>query len=179
MTESYELDGVTPSESDDQLLLLDELNGFISFGTQLVQSCHQRLYIYSVNLDPQLYGDTGFVDACSAFVRANPRNQLQILLQFADRIIAFSHPLVRLQQRLSDKIKLRALPADFDPEDIHKLNRQFMVGDADKLMLQHESSSHRGFVSFCEKPKALEFAQKFEYLWNHGTAITALQRLGI
>lgn len=179
MTDTFELEGVNPSESDDQLLILEELNGFIGFGTQLVQSCRQRLVIYSVNLDPQLYGDPAFVEACSAFVRANPRNTLQILLQFPQRVITYSHPLVRLQQRLTDKIKIRTLPADFDPEDIHKLERQFMVGDDDKLMLQHESSSFRGFVGFCEKPKALEFAQKFDYLWHHGVAITALQRLGI
>ena len=176
---AFDLQGADAADSTPSLIILSELPAFIAFATQLAQQCRQQLYIYSTQLNPELYGHEDFVDACSAFVRAAGRNKLSILVQQPQGLIEHPHPLLRLQHRLPDKIALRTLPTDFDPENIHKLNREYVLGDADKILLQHDAGHYDGFVHFNDKPTVKEFTQKFEYLWGHGESIAALQRLGI
>lgn len=175
----YEIEGVTPADSSDSLMILSALPGFVAFSTQLAENCRLKLRIFSNTLDINVYGNAAFVDACSAFARQSARNVIHVLVRDAQKIVEDFHPLVRLQQRLPDKIKLRRIPKDFDPENIHQLERQFMVGDDDKILLQHNSHDYEGFINLSDRPCANEFTLKFEYLWNHAEVIPELQRLGL
>ena len=168
--DQFELNGVSPAQSTAGLFILEELSAFSAFGSQLVSQCRSKLRIYSPRLSPEFYAAELFVDACSALARLSRRSELEILVQDAQPLIENYHPLVGLQKRLSDKIKLRVLPKDFDPENIQKLDRAFMVGDDCKILLQHNSSEWKGFVNLEDRPKARELSQKFNYLWQYGSA---------
>ncbi len=175
----FELQGAQAADTTPSLIILSELSAFIGFATQLAQQTRKQLRLYSVQLNPDLYGHSDFVDACSAFVRAARHNQLQILVQVAQPLIENPHPLLRLINRLPDKVHLRALPLSFDPENIHKLQREYLLGDGDKILLQHNAAHYDGFIHFDDKPTVKDFTHKFDYLWGHGEPIAELQRLGI
>lgn len=175
----FELQGAQAADATPSLIILSELTAFVTFATQLAQQSRQQLRLYSTQLNPDLYGHSDFVDACSAFARAARHCQLQILVRLAEPLIEQPHPLLRLTNRLPDKVRLRALPLPFDPENIHKLEREFLLGDNDKILLQHTATHYKGFIHLDDKPTVKEFTQKFDYLWGHGAPITELQRLGI
>lgn len=165
--------------SSDDLYLLQDPEEFHLHATELVRRCRYRLQIYSVYFDRKIFAKTGFVEAASAFIRAEPRNQLEILLLDTDPIIAISHPILRLQQRLSNKIKLRKVATDIDPEGIHALYRQFIIGDDDKLIVQHHSDEYSGFASYAARPEVRSFATDFQFLWNHSDLEQRLQRVSL
>lgn len=178
-TEEFDIEGITPSQTSESLFLTEDVNGLISLSSALIQNASRQVAIYSPELDINLFANTAIVDACSAFARSDRHATLRILVNNSRPLLEISHPLIRLQQRLSDKIQLRCLPKDFDPENIHHLNRTFIVADDTGLMVQHTPESWRGFVNFDEKPKAKEFEQHFSFLWRHSEAIIELQRLGL
>lgn len=177
--EEFDIEGITPGESSESLFLTSEVNGIVSLSSALVQQANRQVLIYSPELDFRLFTDSTVVDACSVFARNDRQAKLCILVNNSKPLIEQSHPLIRLQQRLSDKIQLRCLPKDFDPENIHHLDRTFIVTDETGLMVQHSTESWQGFVNFDDKPKAKEFTQQFTYLWNYGEPVIELQRLGI
>ncbi|MDN3639830.1 hypothetical protein QWY82_13575 [Simiduia curdlanivorans] len=177
--DQFELNGVNPAPTTQGLLILEELSAFTAFGSQLASQCRAKLRIYSPDLTPDLYANELFVDACSSFARSSRRSLIEILVQNAQPIIETYHPLIGLQKRLSDKMKLRVLPKDFDPENIQKLDRAFMIGDDSKILLQHSSLEWKGFVNFEDRANAKEFGHKFDYLWQYGEPVMELQRLGI
>ncbi|BFM11713.1 hypothetical protein R50072_18660 [Simiduia litorea] len=177
--DQFELTGVNPAETTQGLLILEALSTFTAFGSQLASQCRSKLRIYSPDLPSHFYADELFVDACSSFARSSRRSSIEILVQNAQPLIENYHPLIGLQKRLSDKIKLRVLPKDFDPENVQKLDRAFMVGDDSKILLQHSSLEWKGFVNFDDRANAKAFSQKFDYLWQYGEPVIELQRLGI
>ncbi len=177
--EQYELKGAAPAESTPSLIMLSEIDAFIAFGAQLAQTTRHELRIYSNHLDPAFYAAPIFLDACSSCARASARVNIQILVRHAASLQGNDHPLVRLQQRLSDKIKIRALPLDFDPENIFKLEREFILGDTDKVLLQHDHHIFDGFVNLDDRPTVKNLQHRFASLWNHGESIASIQRLGI
>lgn len=176
---TFDIQGAEAAESTPSLIILTELDGFRAFSTQLAQQSRKHIRIYSQDLNPLLFAEDAFVSACSACARSHARAKIEILVRNAQALVETPHPLLRLQQRLSDKIKLRALPRDFDPENIHKLEREYLLGDDDKLLLQHDTAQFDGFVNLDDRARNKEFQRKFEYLWGHGEAIGPLQRLGI
>ncbi|UTA49594.1 hypothetical protein L1F30_08670 [Simiduia sp. 21SJ11W-1] len=175
----FDIQGASAADTTPSLIILSELEGFRAFATELASQSRKQLRIYSQQLNPLIFAEEAFVSACSACARNNPRAKIEILVSLPQALIEQPHPLVRLQQRLSDKIKLRALPRDFDPENIHKLEREYLLGDDDKILLQHDSAQLDGFVNFDDRPNNRDFQKKFDYLWGHGEAIGPLQRLGI
>ena len=179
LPDEFELEGVQPAPSTEHLYLLEDLNGFVSLAASLLAKGVRQLRIYHPNLDLALFGDSTLVDAISAFARRDRNSRVQLLVQDPIPLIEQSHPLVRLQQRLTDKIGLRALPKDFDPDNINKLQRAYMVCDDSGLLVQHAADAWQGFVHFDDRPNAREFAHHFDSLWKHGEAIIHLQRLGL
>lgn len=177
--DEFNLDGVTAAESDATLLLLNDLSGFCTFASKLAAECRFTLCIYSTTLNPELYATEVFVDACSAFARRSRRSEIKILLRDSQPVVENFHNLVGLQKRLSDKIKLRVLPKDFDPENIQKLDRSFMVGDDDKILIKLDDTEWRGFVNLNDRPAAKEHGHRFNYLWGYGEPIIELQRLSL
>lgn len=177
--EDFNIEGLTPAESCETLFLSQDLNGLVSMSASLIQQARRQVCIYSPQLDVNLFGQPTMVDACSGFARSDRFANLKLLVNDSEPLIQQSHPLVRLQQRLCDKIELRCLPKDFDPDNMHKLERSFIVTDQTGLMLQHTTESWDGFINFDDKPNAREFAQLFSFLWKHAEIIKEIQRLGL
>ncbi len=159
----------------ETLLLLEDVKDFQEQLPRLVDSCSLSVDNLCESLDALLFSQTPIRDAVSRFAR-NHRNALvRIMIKDPSPLIGENHQLLLLQQRLTDKIKIKQLMI----EPTNKL-RSYIIGDNCHVLLQHQEHNYSGFYNSNAKPEAKELGHEFNELWQrHTINIIELQRLGI
>ena len=83
---------------------------------EVAQAARRHVRILSPYLDHALFNDQAFIDVLSAFARSAPRCQVQMMIMSSKLIVQRGHDLVELARRLDEKIELRLLEEQINPE---------------------------------------------------------------
>lgn len=127
----------------------------------LLQQARRSLCIYSADFEPWLYHHSSLQAACTAFLLANPRNQLRILLRDVSRAVKDGHRLLSLARKLPSNCHIRKLHPDYPSEDIN-----FLLADSCALLLRPEPSQYAGYACY-QDPASVRLRQaQFEQAWN-------------
>ncbi len=127
----------------------------------LLQQARHSLCIYSADLEPWLYHHSSMQAACTAFLLANPRNQLRILLRDTSRATKDGHRLVTLARKLSSNCHIRKLHPDYPSEEIN-----FLLADKCALLVRPEPSQYAGYVCYKNPTSARLRQVQFEQAWS-------------
>ena len=79
-------------------------DAFLEASIQLIEQTSRHLHIRSALLDPDLFDKKEFNEALSAFARSSRYAEVQILVDYPDRIQKRGHKTLDLMRRLSQKI---------------------------------------------------------------------------
>jgi hypothetical protein len=127
----------------------------------LLQQAQRSLCIYSDDFEPWLYHHSSMQTACTAFLLANPRNQLRILLRDVSRAVKGGHRLLTLARKLSSNCQIRKLHPDYPSETVN-----FLLADNCGLLLRPEPSQYDGYACY-QDPASVRLRQaQFEQAWN-------------
>jgi hypothetical protein len=160
------------STASDDLLLLDSLEDFQKYTTQLCVNTRRHLDILSHTLDPLVYEHPNTVAAISALARSQRLARVRILVQDTQPLIERGHQLVRLAQRLPSKIELRKQQVRPENTDM-----AFMLADREQLLYKNDDRSYRGFVNFKAPAEVQSLKEIFAHAWENAETAPDLQRL--
>lgn len=164
--------------NDDKQVQLTALNGLRDFEEQLdklVAATQKELTLMTHTLPANLFARAETVSAISALVRRHKLCHIRILITEPRDLNHHNHALLQLQQRLSSKIICKKLNPELIPP-----KHSFVIGDRDKLLLQHERDTLSGFVDLKGGPEAQKLLEEFNHLWERqSTDIPDLKQLSL
>lgn len=161
----------TISKTDQNLILLDEIDDFRSHGLKLVEESSREVLLLSKELDPLLYHGELFSNRLLGFVRNDHRCRVKILVKNIRPLVEKGHRLLTLAQRLPSKIEIHKLLIEPQNDAI-----TFMMGDRRILLYQHEDQMYNGFVNYNGAPESKSFAEEFTYLWEQHSELDSSLR---
>jgi len=144
-----------------QMLRFDNPQDARAHALALLQQARRSLCIYSTDFEPWLYHHSGIQAACTAFLLANPRNQLRILLRDVSRAVKDGHRLLTLARKLPSSCQIRKLHPDYPSETIN-----FLLADNCGLLLRPEPSQYAGYACYQDPANVRQRQAQFELAWN-------------
>lgn len=134
----------------------------------------RRLCILSTRLDPEIYDNDPVRDAVLEFATSHPQAEVLILVREPQALARSGHRLLRLAQRLSSHVQLRALPpACATPED------EFLVADTGAVLCWQHARPLRGYGVRHAPAEARGLIDAFQELWNLSEEAPELRRLAL
>lgn len=134
----------------------------------------RRVCILSTRLDPDIYDRDPVRDALLEFAIGHPQAEVLILVREPQVLARSGHRLLRLAQRLSSHVRLRALPpACPTPED------EFLVADAGAVLCWRHARPLRGYGVLHAPAEARRLGEAFEELWGLSEEAPELRRLAL
>src|SRR6056300_965268 len=97
------------SETDTNLILIDELNDFSKHSMQIVESSRREVLLLSKTLDTVIYNNESFYQSIINFARSDRNVQVRILVKDIQPVVEKGHRILNLARRLSSKIEIRKL----------------------------------------------------------------------
>ena len=134
----------------------------------------RRVCILSTRLDPDIYDRDPVRDALLEFATSHPQAEVQMLVREPQALARSGHRLLRLAQRLSSHVRLRALPpACPTPED------EFLVADTGAVLCWQHARPLRGYGVLHAPAEARRLGEAFEELWSTSEEAPELRRLAL
>ena len=163
------------NHDDTQLTTLYDLADFARSLDKLVGSAKKELSVLTHALPVALFARSETVSAISLLVRRHKLCHIRILITEPQDLNHHNHAFIQLQQRLPSKILCRQLNREITPP-----KHGFIIGDQNKLLLQHERDVFAGSLNLSAGPQAQKLLEEFNQLWERQSAdIPDLKQLSI
>jgi predicted GNAT family N-acyltransferase len=141
-----------------------------------VLTCARRsVAIFSPLLDHRLFERAEVIAALSSFARRALAVEARVLIADNRAILARGHELIRLQQRLPSRIRIRRSEAVRDSG----MERSFVVTDGRGFWLQPDASAYQGLAESDEPVRARRLLEEFDTAYEQAIEDTELRRLNL
>jgi len=153
----------------------DDADGARDATKQLIAKARRQLWIYSRDLERDLYADKTVVEALKQFAISGRGGVVQIVVQDVPAVQSQPHPLLELAQRLSSAFEFRTPD---DPVDM-QYPSAFLVNDADGYLFRVLGSRFEGEWSPALPARNRQLVEGFDRVWQRCRPCTEFRALGI
>lgn len=175
------------TENETTAILLDAVLGNTSGKVHLnsVEECRQAalslasqatksIYIFSHDLEPQIYNQVPFLDTVKALAIRSRQSCVRILLQDNEKVQREGHGLVQLWRRLTSKIEIRRPHPDYidHPEN-------FLVVDETGYLHLRFYTGYEATLDFNSRLEARRLSGFFNEVWEQSETDSELRNLHI
>lgn len=139
---------------------------------QLLQQARLQVCIYSTDLEPWLYSHDTVTEHCKNFLLQHASSRLHILLHDSRRLLAESHRLLPLVERLGSRAQIRLVHPEYEvfPDC-------WLSIDQHGLLLRKTSAPFQGQL-FCGQPaKVRPCIEQFNSMWAISRTDINLRRM--
>lgn len=150
------------------------INDFAVASLQMAIQATRRIDIFTHNLEPAIYAQSGFVDAVSAFARANPHTAVRILLFEPGIAVRSGNALLNLAQRLPTSMQIRKVNSHYAGRE-----ESYMLVDDAGLVYRAHPESFEGYAEFAAPARVREKSNEFHEVWDRSKGDPELNRLGL
>lgn len=140
----------------------------------LATQARRSIYIFSYDLDPQIYNQVDFLDAVKNLAIRSEHSRVKILLQNNERVQREGHRLIQLWRRLTSKIEIRKPDADH----IDHLEN-FLLADETGYLLRRLYSDYEATATFNARLEAKQLCTFFNEVWEKSEPDSELRNLHI
>ncbi len=140
----------------------------------LARQARRSIYIFSYDLDPQLYNQTDFLEAVKILAIGSEHSRIKVILQNNTKVQREGHRLIQLWRRLTSKIEIRRPPPDY----IDHTENFLLVDDLGYL---HRSlyTKYEATVDFNSRFETSKFCMFFNEVWEQSEPASELRTLHI
>jgi hypothetical protein len=140
----------------------------------LAAQARRSIYIFSYDLDSQIYNQSDFLDAVKDLAILSEHSRIKVLLQNNEKAQREGHRLVHLWRRLTSKIEVRRPPADYidHPEN-------FLLVDEIGYLHRKLHSDYEAIVDFNSRLEANKLSIFFNEIWEQSEPDSELRSLHI
>lgn len=164
-----------PRAPAEPLREFDTLAEVASASVTLVQAARRDIWLYTRDLEHDLYAQPAMVEAFRAYATSGRAGTVHILIQEPQNAQGAGHPLLALAQRLPSVFLFRS-PSD--PVDL-QYPSAFLVNDRDGYLFRQLGSRWEGDWSPNQPARAKQLQEHFMRVWERSRACTELRALGI
>ncbi|MGD8576223.1 MAG: hypothetical protein PVG13_03950 [Thiohalophilus sp.] len=122
------------------------------------RQAQHSLYMFSNDLDPELYDNSGFVDSVRRIVANDPNAVVRVLFYSVDKLIHRGHRLVDLARRLPSYVEIRQLTRAY--------NHAFFVADECGIVDRRVADRYAGTANFNDPGRAAQLVAFFNNTWD-------------
>ncbi len=171
--ESPSLDGAVLGESSGQIHL-NSVGECRDAALSLATQAKRSIYIFSYDLDHQIYNQVDFLDAVKNLAIRSEHSRVKILLQNNERVQREGHRLIQLWRRLTSKIEIRKP----DPDHIDHLEN-FLIADVTGYLHRRLYSDYEATAAFNSRLEAKQLSTFFQEVWERSEPDSELRNLHI
>lgn len=165
----------TISETDNNLILLDEVTDYQHHALEIAKRTQRQLIILSQELDFPVYSQEALYSELIQLAKRDRQSQIAILVKDVRPLIERGHRLLQLARRMSSKVEIRKLLTEPENETC-----AYAIGDKQYLLYKHDDLHYQGFVNYSGAPESKSLLEEFSYLWEqHSYADPSLRQLVI
>ncbi len=153
---------------------LDSANECRQAALNLASQSTKSIYIFSHDLEPQIYNQQPFLDAMRNFIIRSQHSHIKILLHDNERAQREGHRLIQLWRQLTSKIELRRTHPDYitNPEC-------FLLADNTGYLHRKFSTDYEATVAFYSRLEAKRLSNFFNEVWEQSEPDSELRDLHI
>lgn len=160
--------------SEDRHIILpgreEQRDGVLALAGQAAS----RILILSDELEPFLYDNNAFVDACRQMVIRHERCHVHMLVKSAENLKKMDHRLLPLLQRLPSRMALKVCHV----ED-REYPETFMLADSRGIFLKRVPGRSPALLSADDPRLNAEYARQFAGFWERADSDMSLARLAL
>lgn len=143
----------------EPLQVLTTLDDVRAANRRAVMGAQRLLSIYSLDLEPQLYEQQGFIDVVQRFLLAHSFAKIRLLTH---RPVPYTspHKLAAMRRRLSGHIEIRTVSSEFAAR-----TSGMLIADSRAIVYRAQATSPEGVAGFEQPPIARLYLQEFDEMW--------------
>jgi hypothetical protein len=149
------------SRSMDMLTVLSTLAEVRSAVCQVAASAQRLISIYTPDLEPDLYDQTGFLEVIKHFVLARSFAKVRVLLAEPTRVMRDSNRFVAMGRRLSSCIDIRYVAAS-----ARQRASAYLIADDRAIVYRMRADTWDGVADINNPPVARLYLQEFDQIWD-------------
>lgn len=138
----------------------------------LARQSRRQLRVLSNELEPEVFGQTEFIEAVSQLARTSRNAEIRLLVLEVKPIVQRGHGLLELQRRLSSKVHIRR--ADCDASDIRD---NYLVADRSGVVCWPLREPEQAWTDYNNQPIANDYCAQFDELWERAVEDPQLRLL--
>lgn len=143
-------------------------------GIELVGAARRSVHIYSRDLDPHLYDNSGFLEAMTRFLTGHPRAEARVIVQQPAKAVRDDNRLIDLARRLSSRFEIR------EPGPQHReYNAAFLVVDAGAVLYRELGDRFEAQLHKDNRALARQLIRYHTEVWEFGQRNVNLRALDL
>ena len=140
------------------LTTLVEVRGAVC---QVAAAAQRLISIYTPDLEPDLYDQTGFLEVIKHFVLARSFAKVRVLLAEPTRVMRDSNRFVAMGRRLSSCIDIRYVAAE-----ARQRASAYLIADDRAIVYRMRADTWDGVADINNPPVARLYLQEFDQIWD-------------
>jgi hypothetical protein len=145
----------------EMLTVLTTLAEVRSAVCQVAASAQRLISIYTPDLEPDLYDQTGFLEVIKHFVLARSFAKVRVLLAEPTRVMRDSNRFVAMGRRLSSCIDIRYVAAE-----ARQRASAYLIADDRAIVYRMRTDTWDGVADINNPPVARLYLQEFDQIWD-------------
>jgi hypothetical protein len=145
----------------EMLTVLTTLAEVRSAVCQVAASAQRLISIYTPDLEPDLYDQTGFLEVIKHFVLARSFAKVRVLLAEPTRVMRDSNRFVAMGRRLSSCIDIRYVAAE-----ARQRASAYLIADDRAIVYRMRADTWDGVADINNPPVARLYLQEFDQIWD-------------
>ena len=164
-----------PAESvpDAEILDGNDLHSLREGSLRLIQESRRRLWIYSRDLDPLLYGGPKAMAAIKELALRAEDGGIRMLIQNPGAVRDAEHPLIALSQRLSSVFSLRQPDTEIDLQ----YPSAFLINDLGGYLFRPLATRLEASGSSWGPARQQQLLEYFKQVWERAVSCAELRQL--
>ena len=153
--------GIRSARGMEMLTVLTTLAEVRSAVCQVAASAQRLISIYTPDLEPDLYDQTGFLEVIKHFVLARSFAKVRVLLAEPTRVMRDSNRFVAMGRRLSSCIDIRYVAAE-----ARQRASAYLIADDRAIVYRMRADTWDGVADINNPPVARLYLQEFDQIWD-------------
>jgi hypothetical protein len=151
--------GASAPATPEPLQVLTTLEDVRTATRRAVANAQRLLSIYSLDLEPQVYEQPGFIDLVKRFLLSHSFAKIRLLTH---RPVPYTspHKLAAMRRRLSGHIEIRTVNTQFAAR-----TSGMLIADSRAIVYRAQVTSWEGVAGFEQPPIAKLYLQEFDEMW--------------
>lgn len=158
----------TPTRTDEPLTVCTSLDEARAAIHTAAAGAQRLISIYTPDLEPELYDQSGFLEIIKHFVLARSFSKVRVLISRPPQAVREHNRFIAMGRRLSSHIDIRDAAGDAPQRA-----SAYLIADDRAIVYRLRADTWDGIADFNNPPVAKLYLAQFEALWSASVPMRA------
>ncbi len=139
---------------------------------KVAKSAQRLLTIFTLDLEPMIYGEEPFLEAVKRLVLARSYAKVRVLLADPSRALVDNNKFLTLARRLTSCIDMRTMSPDYPASA-----GAFIIADDKAIVYRLQTENWSGIADMNDPPVVRRYLTFFDEVWNMGMQESQMRQM--